>query len=164
MTVALPLLIFGYDQCCQPCAVFPWIWACYFLVLRVFWRHAACLFLGLFWLKFACFLGLFFADYCYADCFFFKFCGTFDVSIYCLRHIGCVFMKICSIWACFFRFPSLLFIKFHINFLADFLFCWIFLPTHVGLVFQLNYLFLACFLNLLACFCKITRHHWLLSN
>jgi len=31
--------------------------------------------------------------------------------------------------------------------------------THVGLVFRLNYLFLACFSNLLACFCKITWHH-----
>jgi len=67
-------------------------------------------------------------------------------------------MKISSFWACFFGFASLLFYSI---FLLIFSFCWIFMPTDVGLVFRLNYLFLACFSNLLACFCKITWHHWL---
>jgi len=59
-------------------AFFPRIWACFLVELRFFLRLAGCLFLGLFQLNFACFLGLFFAD-----CFFSKFYGTFAVSIYC---------------------------------------------------------------------------------
>jgi len=39
-------------------AVFPRIWACFFMDLRFVWRLAGCLFLGLFWLKFACFLQI----------------------------------------------------------------------------------------------------------
>jgi len=35
-----------------------------------FLRLAGCLFSGVFWLKFACFLGLFYADFCIADRFF----------------------------------------------------------------------------------------------
>ena len=46
------------------------------------------------------------------------------------------------------------------DFLANFSFCWIFLPMLFKLVFRLNYLFLACFSNLLACSWKITWHHW----
>jgi len=62
-------------------AVFPWIWACFLWICRFFWRLAGCLFLGLFWLKFASFLGLFFADFCIADCFFIKFHGHLALSI-----------------------------------------------------------------------------------
>ena len=40
-----------------------------------------------------------------------------------------------------------------------FLLYWIFLPMDFWLVLRLNYLFLACFSNSLACFCKITWHH-----
>jgi len=61
----------------------------------------------------------------------------------------------------FFRicFPTFLF-----PFVADFSFCWIFLPRQVGLVFCWNYLLLACFSNLLASFWKITLHHWIAST
>jgi len=55
-------------------------------------------------------------------------------------------------WACFCENLVILGLFFRIghhaflfNFLADFLFCCIFLPTHVGLVFRSNYLFFACF-------------------
>jgi len=68
------------------------------------------------------------------------------VFLWKFAHFGLVF-RICL--------PAFLF-----HFLVDFSFCWIFLPTHVELVFRLNYRFLACFSNLLACFCKITWHHW----
>jgi len=52
------------------------LWIC-----RFFWRLAGCLFFGLFWLKFACFLGLFFAGFCIVDCFFVKFHDHFALSI-----------------------------------------------------------------------------------
>jgi len=45
----------------------------FFVDLRYFGGLAGCLFLGLFQLKFACFLGLFFADFSFADCFFSNF-------------------------------------------------------------------------------------------
>ena len=41
------------------------LWSC-----GLFWRLAGWLFLGLFCWKFACFLDLFFADFCRGDCFF----------------------------------------------------------------------------------------------
>jgi len=88
---------------------FPRIWACFLWSCGVFWRHAGCLFLGLFLLKFACFLGLFVADFSFLGLLFFVFYGTFAVSIYWLQHIGRVFLKICSFWACFCGFASLLF-------------------------------------------------------
>ena len=71
--------------------------------------------------------------------------GNLGVFLWKCAQIGLVF-RICH--------PKFLF-----DFLADFLFCWIFLPTHFGLVFRLNYVFLVCFSNLLACFCKIIWHH-----
>jgi len=37
---------------------------------------------GLFLIE-ICLLGLLFADFCFADCFFIKFYGTFGVSFYC---------------------------------------------------------------------------------
>ena len=49
---------------------------------------------------------------------------------------------------------------FSIWFPADFCFVEFSCQKHVGLVFQLNYIFRACFSKLLAYFCKITRHHW----
>jgi len=79
-------------QCCQPCG-FPanlglfFLWICGF-----FWRLAGCLFLGLFWLKFASVLGLFFADFCIADCLFMKFHGHFALSIYWKMKVGRVFV------------------------------------------------------------------------
>ena len=40
--------------------------------------------------------------------FFFECYGTFAVSIYCQRHIGRIFVKICSFWASFFGFATLI--------------------------------------------------------
>ena len=54
------------------------LWSCGF-----FWMLAGCFSFGLFQLIFACSLGCFFADLCFADCFFFNICGTFAVSMYC---------------------------------------------------------------------------------
>jgi len=138
-------------------AVFPRSWACFFVDLRYFGGLARCLFLSLFQLKFACFLGLFFADFSFADCFF-----------QILWHFCCFNLLRKAYWACFHENLLILGLFFQIclpaflfNFLADFSFCWIFPPTRVGLVFRLNYRFLACFSSLLVCFCKIAWHHWL---
>ena len=55
------------------------------------------------------FFGLFFHRFLFCGLLFFIFYGTFAVLIYCLRHIGRVFMKIFSFSAsCFFWFASLL--------------------------------------------------------
>jgi len=138
-------------------AVFPRIWACFFVDLRFLWRIAGCLFWSLFWLKFACFLGLFFADFCIADCFFYQISWTF-CSFNLLQN---------EIWACFC--VNLLILGLFSGFVVLFLYltnllvlCFFEFPyqTHVGLVFPLNYPFWACFSNLLACFYKITWHHW----
>jgi len=59
-------------------------------------------------LIFACFLGCFFADLCFADCFFSIFVALLLFQ-YSAKSIGCDFMKICSFWACFFGFTSLTF-------------------------------------------------------
>jgi len=83
-----------------------------------------------------------------------------------LWHFCCFNLLLKAYWACFYKnllilglFFRICLTAFSFKFLADFSFCWIFMPTYVGLVFRLNYLFLACFSNFLACFCKITWHH-----
>jgi len=125
--------------------VFPQIWACFFVELRFFLRLAGCLF-----------FGLVFAEICFADCFFFQISW----------HFSCLNLLLKAYWACFCEDLIILDLFFRIchpdslfDFLANFLFRWIFLPTHFWLVFRLNYLFLACFSNLLACSWKITWHH-----
>ena len=88
-------------QCCQPCGfpanlgLFFFEGAGFFEDLRVAWFNWNLL---VFW---ACF----FADFCLFDCFFFKFYVSFGSK----RHIGLVFVKIWSFWACFFGFATLLF-------------------------------------------------------
>jgi len=133
-------------------AVFPCIRTCFFVELRVFLKTCGLLVFGLVLIE-NC---LFFADFCFADCFFSNFLalllfqctakGILGVFLSKSAHFGLVF-RICH--------PDFLF-----GFLADFSFCWIFLPTHFGLFSRLNYQFLACFSSLLACVCKITWHHW----
>jgi len=114
------------------------------------------LWVACFWNCF-CWNLLVFCIFLFYGLLFFKFYGTFVVWIYCKKHMGRVFVKICSFWAIFFicNRDSIF------DFLANSSYCLIFLPTHFGLVFQLNYLFSACFSNLLACSWKITWHHWL---
>ena len=87
-----------------------------------------------------------------------------------LWHFCCFHVLLKAHWACFYENLLILGLFFRIflpallsNFLADISFCWIFLTTHAGFVFRWNYLFLACFSNLLACFSKITWHHWFCS-
>ena len=109
---------------------------------------------------------------------FFKTCGllvfglVFCKFMFCrllfliLWHFCCFNLLLKAYWACFYENLLILGLFFRIclpafsfNFVADFSFCWIFMPTPDGLVFWWNYLFLACFSNLLACFCKLTWHH-----
>ena len=82
------------------------------------------------------------------------------------RHFCCFNALLKTYLACFYEnllnlglFFRICLPAFLFNFVANFSFCWAFLPTHVGLIFRWNYLFLPCFSNLLACFCKITWHH-----
>jgi len=122
------------------------LWSC-----RFFLRTYGLLVFGLVLIE----ICLFFADFCFADCFFSNFMAILlfestaksilGVFLRRFAHFGLVF-RICH--------PDSLF-----DFPANFSFCWIFLPTHFGLVFCLNYLFLACFSNFLACSWKITWHH-----
>jgi len=80
------------------------LWSCGF-----FWRLAGCFSFGLFLLIFACFLGLFFADLCFADCFLFQYLWHFCCFNVQLKAHWVCFTKICSFWACFFGFTSLTF-------------------------------------------------------
>jgi len=136
-------------QCCQHCGFLANL-GLFFVELRFFWRLAGGFSFGMFQLIFACSLGLFFADLCFADCFFFQYLWHFCCFNVLLKECWACFYGNLLIFGLFFRIylPDFLF-----KFFADFLFCWISMPTHVGLVFRLNYLFLACF-------CKITWHHW----
>ena len=139
-------------------AVFPQIWACFFVQLRVFLKTCGWLVFGLVLTEIysTCFLGLFFADFCFSDCFFFKFYGNFMFQFAHKGILG-VFLWKCGHFGFVFRICHHVFL---LNLPADFSFCCIFLLTHVGLVFRSKYLFLACFSYFLACFCKITWHHW----
>jgi len=122
-----------------------------FLKLRVFFKTCGLLVFGLVLIEICLFLQI--------SVFLIPFFSNF-MAILCFNLLQKAY------WACFcenlvtlglfFRIchPDFLF-----NLIADFSFCCIFLPTHVGLVFRWNYLFLACFSCFLACFCKITRHH-----
>jgi len=97
-----------------------------------------CLFFGLFFGDLFC--GLLFSQNLWHFCF----------SIYCYRHIGRVFMKICSFWACSFAFPSLLsylifliifcFVEFSCQRMLDLFFGEI---TYFWLVFQIYLLVFA---------------------
>jgi len=111
-------------------------WACFNWNLLVFW---------------ACFLQISVLPIAFSSNF---------MAIFCFN----LFLK--AYWECFGENFVILDLFFRIchhaflfNFLADFSFCYIFLPTHVVIFFQSNYLFLACFSYFLACFCKITWHH-----
>jgi len=66
-------------QRCQPCG-FPRIWGLFFVDLNAFLKTC-----GLLGFAESC---LFFADFVVRLCFFFKFYGTFAVSIYCKRNLG----------------------------------------------------------------------------
>jgi len=62
-------------------------------------------------LRVFCYLGLFNAHFCYADCFFSNFMALLLFQFTAIANgIGCVFVKICSFWACFSDFPPCFFI------------------------------------------------------
>jgi len=113
-------------------AVFPQIWASFFVGLRFFLKTCRLLVFGLVLIEHCLFLGLFFADFCFADCFF-----------QILWHFCCLNLLLKPYWACFCEDLLILGLFFRIchpdsvfDFLANFSFCWIFLPTHFGLVFR----------------------------
>ena len=86
-------------------AVFPRILACFFVDLRFFSRLLDCLFLGLFWLKFACIWACFLHISVLRIVFFTKFHGHFALSTYCKTKFGRVVVQICSFWVCFLDSP-----------------------------------------------------------
>jgi len=143
-------------QCCQPCG-FPANLGLFFVELRVFLKTCGLLVFGLVLVEICLFFGLVFCRFQFCRLLFFKFYGTLCCFNLLLKAYWACFYKILVIFGLFFRIclPA-----FSFNFVADFSFCWIFMPTPVGLVFRWNYLILACFSNLLACFCKITWRHW----
>jgi len=109
------------QQCCQLCG-FPANLGLLFVKLLVFWRLACYLFLGLFYLKFACFYK-------------FMFCRLLFFQI--LWHFWSFHLLLRAIWVCFCEnllisglfllmclIPAFLF-----NIPADFSLCWIFLPN-----------------------------------
>jgi len=143
------------SQCCQPWG-FPANLGLFFCGVAFFFKTCGLLVFGLVLIEICLFFGLVFADICFADCFFFQISW----------HFSCLNLLLKAYWACFCEDLIILDLFFRIchpdslfDFLANFLFRWIFLPTHFWLVFRLNYLFLACFSNLLACSWKITWHH-----
>jgi len=123
-------------------AVFPRIWAYFFVELRDTFFFEG-LWVPCFWACFSLNL-LVFLQISVLWIAFFKF--------YVLWYLCCFNLPLKAYWACFCEHLLILGLVFEIcllaclfNFLADFSFCWIVVPTHVGLVFQLNYLFFACF-------------------
>ena len=86
---------------------------------------------------------LFFANFCFADCCFSKFYGTFSVSNYCKTKFGRVFVLIYSFWACFFAIASTRW--YLINLLV--LFCLIFLPNAIWACFSVKLLILGLILK-----------------
>ena len=98
----------------------------FFVDLRLFWRLAACLFLGMFWLKFACFLGLFFCSFLFCGfLFFFKFHGTFALQFTSKQNLGVFLCKFAHFGLVFSDFPRCLCIKLT----RCFIFFWIFLTS-----------------------------------
>jgi len=120
-------------------ALFPRIWACFFCGVAFFLKTCRLLVLIQ--------ICLFSADFCFADCFFSNFMALCCFNLLPKAYWAC-FCKNLLILGLFFRIyhPDLLF-----AFLGDFSFCY-FRANAFGLVFRFNYLFLACFSNLLACF------------
>jgi len=91
-------------------AVFPRIWACFFCGVAGFLKTCRLLVFGLVLIEISLFFGLVFCRFLLCGLFFFSnFYGIFTVAIYCERHIGRVFVKICSFWACFFGFATMIF-------------------------------------------------------
>ena len=103
------------NQCCQPCG-FP-------TNLGLFYCGFALETFGFLVLIKIC---LFFYKFLFCGVLFFKFDGTFAVSIYYTTKFRRVFVKICSFWACFFGFslPAFVF-----NLPAVFLFYCVFLRS-----------------------------------
>jgi len=153
----LPCRQMQNQQWCQPCG-FPAKLGLFFCGVAGFYEglRVACFWACCKW-NLLVFWACFFPDFCFVDCFFSNFTalllfqftakGILGVLLWKFPHFGLVFSDLPP---CFFCLIFLLILSF----------CWIFMPTDVGLVFRLDYLFLACFSNLLACFCKITWHHW----
>ena len=141
-------------QCCQICG-FPANLG-FFCGVSVFFKDLR---VASFWTCFnwnlLAFCACFFADFCFAGCFFqilWHFC-RFNLLLKAYWAWFCANLLILGLFSRICR-PHFLY-----NFLGNFSFFWNFLPTNVGLVFRLNYLFLACFSIALACFRKITWHH-----
>jgi len=147
--------LLDWQQCCQPCS-FPANLGLFFFGVAGFFED---LLVACFWACFNWNLLVFWACFLQISVLRIAFLSNF---------MALVLFEFTAYWACFCKDLLILGLFFRIchpdslfDFLANFSFCWIFLPTHFGLIFRLNYLFLACFSNLLACSWKITWRHWL---
>ena len=117
-------------------AVFPQIWACFFVELRFFLKTCGLLVFGLVLIEICVFFGLVFCRFLFCRLPFFQI----------LWHFCCLNLLLKAYWACFCEDLLILGLFFRIchpdslfDFLANFSICWIFLPTHFGLVFRLNF-------------------------
>jgi len=143
------------NQCYQHCG-FPANLGLFFCGVAVFLKACGLLLFRLVSIDICLFFGLFFCRFMFCGLFFLNICGTFAVSIFCKKY-WVWFYENLLILGLFFR---IYLSDFLFNFLADFSFCGIFMPTHVGLVFRLNYVFLACFCNITWRHCKERTTLW----
>ena len=142
------------NQCCQPCG-FP-------ANLVLFFCGVAVIFYDL---RVACFWACFNWNLLVFGLVFMQISVLWIAFFQILWHFFCFNLLLKKIWACFCENMLILSFYFRVclpvflfNFPTDFLFCWIFLANACWACFWLNYLFWACFTNLLAYFCEITWH------
>jgi len=127
-----------------------------FLWICGFFKTCGLLVFGLVLIEFCLFFGLFLQISVLRIAFFSNFMALLLFEFTAKSILGVFLWSLLILGLFFWIFhPDSLF-----DFLANFSFCWIFLPTHFRLVFRLNYLFLTYFSNSLACSWKITWHHW----
>ena len=141
-------------QCCQPCG-FPINLGLFFWGVACFLKASGLLVFGLVVIEIFLFFGLVFCR--------FLFCGLFFFQI--LWHFSCFTLLLKTYWTCFYEnllilglFSQICLPAFYLIFLLIFCFVEFSCQRMLGF-FRLNYVFLTCFSNSLACFCKITWHH-----
>jgi len=107
------------------------------------------------------FLGIIFADVPFVDCFFYQILQHFCFSTLWQNKIWACFCVNLHILGLFFQICLLTFMFIYLLVLCF----WISLPNACwACIFLLNYVFRACFSNVLACFYKTTWHHYCRSS
>jgi len=143
-----------WQQCCQPCP-FPANLGLFFLELRVFLKTCGLLAFGLVLIE----IFLFFADFCFADCFF-----------QILWHFCCLNLLLKADWACFCEDLLIFGLFFRIchpdpdslfDFLANFCVLLNFPAKAFWACFSVKLPIFGLFFKFIACSWKIIWHHCL---